>query len=120
MAPRLRQSHLGGDQAQAAMWGTACSVWPLGLVRYAVPVGRQSFFDGRARRLRLNEGLQEALEQHREVLFDSQGYVAVPPGSEEHFEACLAAETARRRLISGRFERRRSVWCRSWWSPPRR
>eukprot|EP00434_Breviolum_minutum_P015365 symbB.v1.2.013540.t1/scaffold961.1/size148688/12 len=92
-APLVKNGHLGGDAQQAAHWGEACVVWPLGEVRYAWPTDVECFYQSGkgAKRLRVNEGLQDALQNHHEVLFESEGYVAVPSTLEEDFEEELAS-----------------------------
>eukprot|EP00435_Cladocopium_sp_Y103_P013950 s2680_g3.t1 len=84
-APSVLRGHLGGDRKQAANWGDACAVWPLGDVRYAWPSDSECFWESGkgARQLRVNEDTG--------VLFESDGYLAVPSGSEPSFEEALAA-----------------------------
>ncbi|CAJ1438493.1 unnamed protein product [Effrenium voratum] len=87
-APLPSRGHLCGSWGQARQWGAACSVWPLGELRYAWPAVRATFFPA-AEEVRVNEGLEEAVRLGHEVLFQSEGYVAVPEAQEPEFLAAL-------------------------------
>lgn len=84
VVPRLGAGHLCGSAKAASLWGHACSIWPLGTTTYAWPRTSAVFWEGQGpgtpiSEVVANQGLEEAIRQEHEVLFQSEfGWLAVP------------------------------------------
>jgi len=108
VAARPAVGHLAtSDAAAAAAWGgAAASIWPLGKAAYCWLPDAAALWPAAgspaavARRLRVDEGLADAIAAGSEVLFVSRSFVAVPLALEPAFRESLAA--AGRRPFSPR------------------
>lgn len=67
------------DPEEAAKWGSVVSVWPVGTEwSYVWPCDRETFYDSRSALCRddalaVDTGLDQALQQRREILFATSG-----------------------------------------------
>ena len=93
--PRARKAHLAVANAEAAArWGTAASVWPLGVTAYAW--GPAVFWPATttnaqnvAKSLRVDEGLADCILSKSEVLYACDASIAVPQSLEASLRAGL-------------------------------
>ena len=93
--PRARKAHLAVANAEAAArWGTAASVWPLGVTAYAW--GPAVFWPATttnaqnvAKSLRVDEGLADCIRSGNEVLYACDASIAVPVSMEASLRAGL-------------------------------
>jgi hypothetical protein len=92
--PRARTAHLAVANAEAAaQWGTAASIWPLGVTTYAW--GPTVFWPAKdraitvAESLRVDEGLADCIRSGNEVLYACDASIAVPRSLEASLRAGL-------------------------------
>ncbi len=94
------------NQTEAGLWGVAHSCWPTGSFNYAwLQNARLLYADDRCADpsprcldslgIRVNEGLEEALQRGHEVLLQAPAFILVPAAADPTLRALLDIEPPR-------------------------